>query len=655
MKTIQKKERLRRLSFRIFLFAVLVWPLGCQIYGMFWGWSSLSNLSFLIDYWFYFCAILSVVVYLCLSASQLEDVDETISGYRGTGYYQRNGLKYFLVLFVVSQILVFGMMEYLVFRIDPSNYAWFVLPKMFVCNLLLPLLICILVACVTAQWHNQQVSAILLIVFLVLSSPLSEILLTDSGSAGVLFYRLGYMVRHTFAIFYEQTYWYFNTQAGLQTEWTRFAVQFFWILLCLGAMCLMKKRKLCLSGCLLLACAAACLVYAQLPASTFRHYNNNADYNLFYKEQLEASEEIGLREEEDPGYTIRDYDLTLDFGRQLRVEGRMVIEAEQPEDVFAFTLYRGYRIKELEGAQLLTWSVQDDLVTIQTKQPVKRLELTLRYQGYNNLFYSNMDGAMLPGWFPWYPMAGEKQIYLGYGNQGAEYNSFNRIQPAHIRLTVDAPYALVCNLTQVAEQQYEGESDSITVIGGYVTQTEDPLIANILPLDLSVTDEQMVGLFKESFQQVCDAMEAYGLDVSLLSGRKMILTSYDLVSNGTGGDVAIFSDYILATTGSMQFFSNYAKALMIPFRQNALPVYIRNIGVAETPEETLEWWSLALDKPAEEFSDVEKQFAGLLNGAKEAGEGEQLVREVVAFLISEHTEADEDIFWKELSERYGTA
>ena len=210
----------------------------------------------------------------------------------------------------------------------------------------------------------------------------------------------------------------------------------------------MKKRKLCVSGCLLLACSIVCLLYAQLPASISRHYTSNTDSYL-YKEQA-----TGIQDAADIGYTIQDYDLTLDFGRQLKVAGTLVMEAEKPTDEFVFTLYRGYKLKSLKSTQPVTWSVLDDLVTVKTEKPTEQLELTLQYQGYNNLFYSNMDGAMLPGWFPWYPMAGEKQIYLDFETWGCEYNTYNRIEPAHIRLAVQAPFTLVRNFAQTLEKVY---------------------------------------------------------------------------------------------------------------------------------------------------------------------------------------------------------
>lgn len=362
-----------------------------------------------------------------------------------------------------------------------------------------------------------------------------------------------------------------------------------------------------------------------------------------------------MQEAADIGYTIQDYDLKLDFGRQLKVEGTLVIEAEKPMDAFVFTLYRGYKLKSLESTQPITWSLQDDLVTIHTEKPTEQLSITLQYQGYNNLFYSNMDGAMLPGWFPWYPMAGEKQIYLNFETWNSEYNTYNRIEPAHIRLDVQAPFTLVSNLAQTSERVYEGESDSITIIGGYIEKTEDPVIANILPLNLSVTEERMVELVKDNYQSMCDAMEAYGLDQTLISDRKIILASADLSCNGTGGDVAIFSDYILTSDSGLGSFSNFTKALIIERNKSEVSMVIGGMGLSETPEETLESWSYFSDFPREDLSDAELQLVDLLDAAKDAGKEEQLVREIAAFLISEHEEADEEIFWKELSERYGTS
>lgn len=648
MRNILTKEIIRRRSFLLFCVGACILPVGCELYGLLRGWNGFMSLSAAAGYWFYVCAALTVAVYICLSSSVLEDADEAIAGCRGNGYYQRIGLKRILAVFGLSQIVIFLMMECIVIRNDATDYALSVLPKMFLCNLLLPLLICILVGGVLAQWNHQHAAAIALIVFLVMSSPLTELMLGDGENADSWSNRLGYAIRHSLAVFYEEALWLPNEQAGMQTEWTRFAVQFFWILLCLGMLCLMKKRKLCVSGCLLLACSAACLVYAQLPASTSRHYFSHTDAAI-YQEQAN-----GIQKAADIGYAIRDYDLTLDFGRQLKVKGTIAVQAQQPTEEFVFTLYRGYRIKRFTCTQPVTWSVQDDLVTVKAEKPTKQLEITLEYRGYDNLFYSSMDGAMLPGWFPWYPMTGEKQVYLNFETWTSEYNTYNRIEPAHIRLTVQAPFAFVTNVSQTSEKGYEGSSDSITLIGGYIKPTDDPVIADILPLGLSVTEEQKVEQLKKNYRKLCDAMEAYGLDKTLISDRKVLLASGELHCNGTGGDTAIFSDYILASDASFGFFHNFTKQLILERNRSALSGLIGGMGLEETPEDTLENWSIYQELPREELSDTEKQFADLIASAQKSGKGEQLVQEIAVFLLSEHTEEDEERFWKGMSARYGT-
>lgn len=649
MKNILTKEMTRRRSFLIFSVGALLLPIASQIYDILLGSDGFESLYTVSGYWFYLCAALTVVVYICLSSSMLEDVDETISGCKGKGYYQRKGLERFLIVFILSQAIIFLMMQVTVVLDDPTDYAHTVLPKMFVCNLFLPLLVCLLVACVLAQWNNPHASAVALIVFLIMSSPLTEMLFGNGENADSLSNRIGYAFRHCFANFYEETIWWPNEQLGLQTEWSRFAVQFFWIFLCLGLLCVMKKQKLCVSGCLLLTCSIACMVYAQLPANTYRHYNNNIDQYLY------QDEAVSLQKEADIGYTIAEYDLTLDFNRQLDVSGTLGLQAEKPTDEFALTLYRGYQMKSITSTQPMTWSVQDDCITVKTEKPTEELKLALHYTGYNAFLYSNMDGAMLPGWFPWYPMAGERQIYVDFGRQGSEYNTYNRIEPTHIRLTVQAPFALVSNLPQTSEQVYEGEGDSITIIGGYIEKTDDPVIMDILPFESNTTKEENIKDKKEAYQKLCDAMEYYGLDKTLISDRRIILTSYDLQSNGSNEGIAVFSDYILTTSSSLYFFSSVTSTLILERNQSDLSVLIGTMGVEYTPEKTLEHWSWYADMPREEMTDAEVQLLDLIDSARAAGEEETFVRDIAAFLISEHNAEDEEAFWKELNIRYGKA
>ncbi len=649
MKNMEIKNFLRRPGFAVLCVGLLAVPV---VYLIWLGWgytfSGIETLSWISGYWYYLCAALTVASFFSLSSSHFEDVDETISSYKGTGYYQTTGLLRLLPIFVLSQIVIYiGVIitSILCDGTDGSAYFLSVLPKMFLFNLLLPMAICLLIAYNCSMLSNQHLAAIIMLVFLVMTSPLTELLLSQEEGSNVI----GYAIRHSFGIFYEESTWTYSLQAGLQTETTRLAVQLFWIFLCFAAACLIKRRKICISGCVLLTFGIECIIYAQLPASTFRHYNAQKDFYL-YKDEATSLQET------DENYTISDYDLTLTFGRQLDVTGTLFLEAEEPTDKFQLTLYRGYNIKSLESTDTIAWSVQDDLITIETETPTDCLEIHLHYAGYDTFLYSSSDGVMLPGWFPWYPMAGENQIYVNYGRWGSTYNAYNRIEQAHIRLTVDAPFAFVTNLEQTSDQTYEGNSDSITVIGGYIQGTDDPVLMNILPLDLSLsfTSEQYLKEKKDRYQELCDALEGYGLDPSLISDRRIILVSQDLSSNNGTADIAIFSDYILTTTSGLNSFSQVTKALILEKNTTALSIQVANMGFDETPEETLENWSFFLDvSNTAESSEEERILTNLIDAAAVTGAQEQLIKDIAKFLISDHTEDEEISFWEELKEQYG--
>ena len=650
MNGIQTKEMLRRPSFVIFCVSTLLLPLGYLVllgFGFYPGGmatnTGIEALSWVWSYWFFLCAAMAVCEFFFLSSAQFEDVDETICSYKRHGYYQTAGLLRLLPVFILSQIILYAGVSIISVRNDGTDYFLSVLPKMFVCNLFLPMAICLLVAYVCALLPNQRSAAIVMIAFLVMTSPFVEVLV--SGHQGT--HTLGYKIRHCFAVFGEEIQWIFSSQVGIQTEWTRFGVQFFWIFLCLGAVCLIKKRKICVTGCLLLACSVGCMVYAQLPASVFRHYNGHIDFYLY------KDEAGGLPRTEEP-YTISDYDLTLNIGRQLDVTGTLVFEADEPTDEFDLTLYHTYKVKSLESAEPITWSVEDDIVTIRTEAPTERLEIDLNYAGYHDFFYSSTDGALLPGWLPWYPMAGDNPVYVRY--LWSEYNNLNRIEPAHIRLTIDAPFEFVTNLEQVSERIYEGVSDSITLIGGYLEKTDDPVIANIFPLDLreGYLAEQYLADTKAAYQEMCDTLELYGVDSSVVSGRKIILASYDLDSNGAGG--AVFSDYILATYSSIH--SVYWALSQMIWANNTTDqsFWIADMQYQKTPEQTLERWMEWINTNNPELNpptEVEQEVYDIITAANAAGQGEQLTKDILQFLLSDHTEDEEIAFWEELNEQYG--
>ena len=75
-------------------------------------------------------------------------------------------------------------------------------------------------------------------------------------------------------------------------------------------------------------------------------------------------------------------------------------------DIYGFTLYHGYKVKEVkdESGRALKFKQTGDWIEVESAGETS--SLTFTYSGYSNTHYSNGQGAALPGTFAYYPRAG---------------------------------------------------------------------------------------------------------------------------------------------------------------------------------------------------------------------------------------------------------
>lgn len=627
--------------------------------------ASMYAIFLLVKYWVYICIALTIFVYLCLADSHTRDVDETIAAYKGGKYYQRFCVKYFIAGAVVLQLLMLALYWFAFRTMEHFADLFPALFTMYICNIFLPLLVCLLAASFFACWNNQIRGVTGLIIFLVLVSPLSEILV-NGDKPNSMVERIIYAVRHIFGFFYENSSWEENTQIGLQTEWTRFASQFFWIFLFLGLLFWNTHKKKRAISVISLAISVLFLVYTSLPASTY-HINGRflLDQNTYGVKESDVNIEQ-ISDFSQLPYTITDYQLQVTCNRQLQVSGTIQLQAQKQMDAFVLTLYRGYAVKNLQCADgtPLDWSVDGDYITIHTAQPVTQLTISMEYAGYHDIYYSNRNGAMLPGWLPWYPMAGEHTIWLKNSPETTAiiygYNTYNRIEQANIQLQVDAPFTYVTNLEQIDENMYRGTSDSITLIGGYIEKSDDSLFVNSILFDNALaSDKNYLTYCQKAYQNTCKAFDMYGIDKSFFTNKKFIMTSYDISRTTQNNHVAIFSDYILYGDDMELLFNNLTANILLKKtgKCSLSTVLGLNFTFQPTPEDTWEMWYAVYGDPSDadnfEYSPVESKIISLISAAHEADRGPELVKDLAKYAFSDHDESNDDAFIKEMNQKYG--
>lgn len=655
------------------------------------GMTSYHILYIFSRYMFYICALQSLAAWFLLGQAKTDGVDEVICAVRGNGSYQKGGLWLLGALSLFFNLAVISFLYFTAFCNDGSSYSFSYIPRAWLWNALVPQMICLLLVYVFSLEKQQILFSALLVLFLLLISPFLE--LTWKGKTAVWVDQVFSALRLPFTILYQNGKWSPDPQYGLQMEPARIAVQLFWLFLLGGTIWLRgnfrKKdgfRRMAAPAAFLLS--AVCLVYSFLPSCLYR-LSDGWD-GIMYDWNYYGDSRITVQDPESVGYMISSYDLDLKFGRMLKVDGRLHITSEQPRNTFVFTLYHRYKIAKLErcfteekiGGQTdrgsgkgdysglaetgqLSFVQEGDSVTVRTEKPVCSLNLELSYEGYSSYFYSNSEAALLPGWFPWYPMAGERNLYGDYGRMEGGYNPYNRIEKAEIRLTVDASFPVTTSLEKVSADPicFEGISDGITLLGGQIRETGDGVVQNLLPFALSKTsdcsEEDFVKEQTRQYEETCNLLKKeYGIDTSGLENKKLLLAGDGLSRSGSNQYFSVFDSCILMEPH--YFDTEVVLQYLIREKRNTIIFLSPLTSFCDTALETWESWIQDLEYLEDwqrqgEVPDQEDvvmiSFLDTLRHASNDAEKEEMVRTVLHYFLNDSS-MSEDEFIKEFRETY---
>lgn len=532
-----------------FLFFVITY--GFAIFFQSLGMTGFSLLHTIVRFNYYICFFVVCITYYYISSANRNYVKEVSEAAGHQAVYEINAL-----FFITIQMLVWniGMCIILIFcstNNDGTGYfiSWF--PINYIYNIVIPQAICVfLTFLVSASWNSSR-WLMLEILFLFLISPFSEDIVWEQKPEIPVDY-FWKKIRWPFQILYQNGEWSADYQNDFQIERVRIFLLLFWVFLflCIGLAYIWKKKVISI---LVGICAVVFLLLSYQPASIYRLNSSWDGVNKDYTDYSIHIEDNTYRSQEASEFSVTDYDLQLSFNNELSVKGTLEIEAPIECQEFYFTLYHGYSIEEVvsetKGVEI-QFEQQKDSLYIRASQKVTRLKLNISYKGHHNKFYSNSRAVMLPGWFPWYPMEGKRQVVLEYPDYGKMwgYNPYNRVETAHICIKSD--YPVITNLFDKGNNVYEGEADSITVLGGNLCEIQDTTVKNYLPLELH-SEYGLEEFMNKQKQNYYDSLEklkcVYGIDVSEFENKVIIFASKDIGRNVTNNFLAVFDDYILAT------------------------------------------------------------------------------------------------------------
>ena len=224
-----------------------------------------------------------------------------------------------------------------------------------------------------------------------------------------------------------------------------------------------------------------------------------------------------------PEFKITSYDMELKLSNVLHAEVNVSVSPSDL-DIYGFTLYHGYKVKEVkdESGRALKFKQTDDWIEVESAGETS--SLTFSYDGYSNTHYSNGQGAALPGTFAYYPRAG----YVVCADADG-YEHLTLDEPTQFNVKIKNRKKFFTNLDRTGKNMFSGKTTGLTIVGGFYKEDK---IGDTNLVYTSVGRD--VNEIKKVFSNL---MQTYDRSFNTV----MVTQLYDGVSMRDYGDTLVFT------------------------------------------------------------------------------------------------------------------
>ena len=401
-------------------------------------------------------------------------------------------------------------------------------------NCLLPGLIGVLLGTVLAIKMKRSVAYCVMLVSALLCSPIATQLFGNETIAGIQILD----IFDWFAILAPNLNWGADAVYGIAMEICRWILALFWIsafiAILVWSLSRGKKRYIAL---FFAALSVVCGIRfaARGDDSVIRKdYRNDGMLHLEWSYRKENP----VGPEQAANFTVESYDLSFEVHSNL--EATAVVTVSDPDlSEYLFTLYHNLTIHSItdERGQELSCTQNGDYLTIQA--PTGAKELHFNYSGNLGKYFTNYQGIALPGYVPYYPMAGHIAFWNGTTSNVIANTDF---PVTKFSVTVDSPLDVACNLAEVSPNIFEGTAGTISLYGGLLAKTE----TGGLDYYCSPLGAQSLNLngYQEIWTELCNLV---GADIGFdLTGKTVFQQPITIMATGGGGEsVVVFDDHII--------------------------------------------------------------------------------------------------------------
>lgn len=164
-------------------------------------------------------------------------------------------------------------------------------------------------------------------------------------------------------------------------------------------------------------------------------------------------------------FKVENYDIKLKFDNKLNAVATIKIN-DNSINKYKFTLYHGYKVSKITDIndKNLNFIRNSDYLTIDNS--TKSEYINIYYSGSCSKYYSNYSAVFLPGNFAYYPIPGFNEVYSTSSYCG--FNDLSLPYEVDFKVKVNTIRTTYCNLNQIIENEFQGKSNSLTLISGYI-------------------------------------------------------------------------------------------------------------------------------------------------------------------------------------------
>lgn len=445
-------------------------------------------------------SIFSYLVFALLSFDmshkiKRNNMDECFNAIKN-GYLKLCISQFIVFLFIIALYFViinlWTFFLYIKYSIFDGKLILQILLNSFLSFFLVPCLATIMGMALT-MISGRLNGCILIIIFVLLGSPY----INNIGAMVLEITNKNiYPIINLFDIFPPSLNWKSVYAFGQTILPYRWELTLLWMFLFLSiiAIRLFKKKQVMSFACP--AICLICLVLVMTPSSKLLLASDDPVNSIMADEQyysLNSNDAIF----EDADFEVENYDLNITVKNKLFVNATLTLTRRDLSE-YKFTLYHGFKIKSVKndsGDDLAFLQDEDNFVVYNEGQNINKITIT--YSGYSPIFYSNIQGAFLPGYFPYYPHSGFKPVY-DIDSHGI--NQFVLNKPTTFNLKISSNQKIYCNLENVNKNEYCGATTGLTIVSGMYDDANINGLKIIYPyLDASITLDNLKSFYNSYF------------------------------------------------------------------------------------------------------------------------------------------------------------